>query len=234
MQRRIATIALAVVPALIAGLAVLYEPALTTWASQREALLPLSMILLFASLIQPRLRHFLVITLCYGVSFMALRDITRVSQITLPESLNYDFIYQGRPAVLLMVAGLAATAAIVETFWPNTVWARRCYFGAASLYFIGLGILHRGQYGSWQAVLLCATGVIAFFGCLFAHRIVASEIEEEEEEEVSDEAIQQLSEAAHLRALREKEWRDTLTPSEDEDRDTLAANSISSPPTAAT
>jgi hypothetical protein len=96
---------------------------------------------------------------------------------------------------------------------PGAVWARRCYFGAAALYFSGLGINCYGPRGSWQAVVLCSTGITAAIGCIFAHRIVATEWIEETETEITDEAEQRLRDAEHLRALRDKEWQDPNAPS---------------------
>jgi hypothetical protein len=96
---------------------------------------------------------------------------------------------------------------------PGTVWARRCYFGAAALYFTGIGLINFYWHGSWQAILLCMTGVIALFGCVFAHRIVAEEAAEAEETLFNDEASQREREAAHLRTLRAKEWREPLADS---------------------
>jgi len=199
-----------VVPVFIAGVSVLNEARLSAWAGTHQAVLPLAVIVLLLSLLSHRLRSLLILTLCYGVAFMAVRDIGRVGSQPLPQIINFDFLDQSRPAILLLIAGLSATAAFMETFRPGTVWARRCYFGAAALYFIGLGIIHIGKYGSWKAVLLCITGVTAAFGCVFAEHIVSAEIEEEEAE-ISDEDVQGLIEAAHRRSLLAKEWHEPVS-----------------------
>jgi hypothetical protein len=210
LQKRIRTLILGSVPAVMAALAVLLEPRLTSWAKGRESVLPLIMFLLLSSLLHPRLRHLLVITLCYGVAFLALRDTTRMRQLVLPDKWDYDFLDQGRLAALLLVAALSVTAAVAETIKPGTVWARRCYFGAAGLYFTGLGVINYGWHGSWQSIVLCVTGITALLGCLFAHRIVASEILDAQEEEVNDETLQQEKETQHRRTLRAKEWHDSV------------------------
>jgi len=210
VHRRLHILGLLVIPVLVAYAAVANEYSLTDWASRRETALPVGICVLMAALLHPRFRHGLIITLCYGVAFMAIRDIGRVGHMPLPPSINYDFIDHARPAVLYMVAILSATAALAETFRPGEVWARRCYFGAAALYFTGLGIIHLSKYGSWQAIMLCVTGVTAIFGCVFAHTLVdTEEVVEAEEEVLSDEAIQMRVEEAHRRALREKEWHDS-------------------------
>jgi hypothetical protein len=169
--------------------------------------LPLAVIVLLLSLLSHRLRSALILTLCYGVAFMAVRDIKRVESQPLPWFLNYDFLDHSRPAILLLIAGLSATAAFMETFHPGTVWARRCYFAAAALYFLGLGITHFREFHSWKAVLLCVTGVTAVFGCIFAERIVSAE-QEDEEDDLSDEVVQGLVEADHHRSLLAKEWHE--------------------------
>ncbi|MCW3094819.1 MAG: hypothetical protein JWL77_437 [Chthonomonadaceae bacterium] len=225
MQGRIQKLLACVVPVVVAGICVMNETSLTLWAGDHQAVLPLAVIVLLLSLLSHRLRSVLILTLCYGVAFMAVRDIFRVGSQPLPQAINYDFLDHSRPAILLLIAGLSATAAFMETFHPGTVWARRCYFGAAALYFLGLGIIHIGKYGSWKAVLLCVTGVTAIFGCLFAERIVSAEIEEEEDD-LSDEDVQGLVEAAHQRSLRAKEWHE---PAASETANPDANASCSSP-----
>jgi hypothetical protein len=207
LQERLLKFVNCVVPVFVAGFCVMNESRLSGWVAQREAVLPLAVIVLLLSLLSKRLRSLLVLTLCYGVAFMAVRDIGRVGIQPLPEALNYDFLDWSRPAILLVIAGLASTAAFMETFHPGTVWARRCYFAAAALYFLGLGVIHVGKYGSWKAVLLCVTGVTAIFGCLHAERIVSAE-SEEEEDEITDEMVQGLIEEAHQRSLLAKEWHE--------------------------
>jgi hypothetical protein len=76
---------------------------------------------------------------------------------------------------------------------------------------MGTGVVNWLFSHSWQSVILGLTGITAMFGCLFAHRIVASEqAQEEEEEEISDVAVQQRTEEAHLEMLKAKEWHDPL------------------------
>lgn len=236
MQRRIGIVVelgiSLVAPALLALCVVQLEPAFTAWTQGREAILPLSMLLLLSALLHPRLRRLLIVTLCYGVAFLALRDALHAQR--LPPEMDYDIIAEARPAALILVAGLAAFAAVAETLRPGTTWARRCYFGAAALYFTGIGIINYGWHKSWQSLMLCATGLIALFGCLFAHRIVADEIEAETEETVNDEALQREREAAHRQVLRAKEWRDTRGDSAEASGEREgAAGSPPSTPTAA-
>jgi len=212
--RRYIPILSGVGPALAAFLIVLLEPAITAWMKGRESVLPLAVLLLLTALLHPRLRQLLMVTLCFGVTFLAFRDSLHAQP--LPPLLAYEPIEEIGPAALILVAGLAALAAIAETVQPGTVWARRCYFGAAALYFSGIGFINFAWHSSWQSVMLCATGIIALFGCLFAHRIIAEEAESFEETAPSDEDIQREREAAHLRALRAKEWRDSFAVVEGE------------------
>lgn len=226
MQRRARTVAYVLLPALIAALSVWCEPVLTRWAKEREAVLPFVVFLLLAALMHPRLRTLLMTTLCYFVACLAVRDAINNTRTPLPELLNYDFVYQLRPAALCIVAGLAAVAAFTESLHPGTVWARRCYFGAAALYFIGIGVYTFCWHYSWQALLLTTMGFAALYGCFFAHEIVASETESEESPE-SDVVEQQDRETQHLHALRVKEWREPLTALESGANETHAIVSTS-------
>jgi hypothetical protein len=226
VQQNAKTIAIAAAPALLALLAVLSEPYLTEWAKGREATLPLIMFGILASLLHPRLRTQLVITLCYGVAFLAIRDAFRLDKLHLPLQMNAELKETGIIIALLLIAALSIIAAIGETVNPGTVWTRRCYFSAAALYFTGLGINSFGLKGSWQAVMLCVIGLTSLIGCLFAHRIVAVEQEEAREQKISDEAIQKLTEQQHQRTLRDKEWHETPAKGEAESSSVHPNNAV--------
>lgn len=207
-----------VLPPLLAAFAVWKEPVLNQLGRTHEAMLPLAIMLLLAAILHPQLRQYLVVTLCYGVACLAVHDAQRVAQVPLPAALNYDWVDALRPIGLGAVAVLAAVSGLAETAHPGAVWARRCYFGAAALYFTGLGITNYLMFHSWQAILLCITGITATGGCVMAHRVVAAEALPDEELP-SDERVQQERDAAHHHVLQTKEWRDNLL-SMIEERDT--------------
>jgi hypothetical protein len=196
-------------PPLLAVTAVWNEPTLTTLARTHEAILPLAILLLLAALLQQELRQYLVVTLCYGVAFLAVRDTSRVMQAPLPAALNYDWVDALRPISLWSVALLAATSGVAETVKPGTVWARRCYFAAASLYFTGIGVMNYAANHSWRGLVLCITGVTALIGCILAHHVVAAEVAVEDELP-SDEQAQQARDARHIARLKAREWRGNI------------------------
>ncbi len=211
MVRQLILILRAVAPLIVAWCAVEYEPQLTRLAGERQAILPLTAFVVLAAVVLPMLRQSLVIVLCYGVAFLALRDITRVGMDPLPAALNYDFIDQARPTVLVLTAGLAATAAVGETFRPGAIWARRCYFGAAALYFTGIGAVHYGKYGSVQAVLLLLTGLTALLGCIFAPMFTLLDEPQGttvDPDNLPDTVVQDRVDAAHRRTLISNEWHE--------------------------
>lgn len=196
-------------PAVIAAGAVSMESVVTAWVKGRESALLFAVFILLAAMMHQRIRQMLITTLCYGVACLALRDMLQTKAAVLPPAYDYVFMVQGRQCALLLVAALAATAGLTETLRPGTTLARRLYFGASSLYFSGLGVLNYVWHGTWQSVLLCITGVVALFGCIYADRIVAAEEEEAEEEQPDDETLHREREAAHLRVLQAKEWQDS-------------------------
>lgn len=198
-------------PPLIAAAAVLLESPLTLAFNNREAMLPILLFALLSAILHPRLRALVIVTLCYGVAGMALRDAISARSIPMPPQLDYLILDTARPIALLFVAALAIAAAIGETRQPGTVWARRCYFGAASLYFIGIGLINIGWHSSWRGYMLFSIGLIAAGGCLFAPRIIASELEEEAQLKSAEESqYQQERNEEHRRNLRAKEWQDPL------------------------
>ncbi len=208
MKQRLLFIFSVLIPALAACLIVALEAPLTQWAKQRESVLPISVFILLGALLQPRFRHLLVSTLCYGVSFLALRDMLS-SRVFLPASLDYENIVRLRSLALLTVAMLAGVAGVAETLNPGTVWARRCYFIASALYFSGIGIINILIYPTWVAYVLAGTGIIAVFGAVFAARIVASDEEVPPVTRGDDEQEQREREERHRRTLRSKEWQDS-------------------------
>lgn len=217
VNTNLALLGMVTASAAVAMAAVYYETAFSMWSRGHAAALPLVTLLLLCALLHPRLRHMLMITLCFGVSFLALRDIVRLPQNPLPSPLNYEEWEALRVIDLLFVAALSAAAAVAETVRPGTVWARRCYFGAAALYFFGFGVLTYFRHTSWQAILLMGTGITAGIGCVFAHRIVATEVVDRDEALLpSDEVLQQAREATHRAALQAKEWRDNFATVIDE------------------
>ena len=195
-------------PAAVAIVAVSMETPVTKWVKGRESALVLAVFVLLAAMMHQRVRQMLITTLCYGVACLALRDMFHSQGQVLPKNYDYTWLANGRSVALLLVALLAATAGLMETLRPGATLARRLYFGASSLYFSGLGVLNLAWHPSGQAVLLCVTGVVAFFGCLFADRIVAAEEEPLDEIQPDDELLHHEREAAHLRILKSKEWHE--------------------------
>jgi hypothetical protein len=215
----------ALLPAATAATLVFFEPTLSAWLVGRESVLPIAMLLILTAMVQPALRRFFVVALCYGVAFLALRDSQHIQP--LPDLVNYDLLVEVRPAVLLAIAALALVAAISETVRPGTVWARRCYFGAAALYFTGLGIISCGWRVTWQSVMLCITGICAFAAFVLAHRI---SVEDEPQLPVisDDELVQRELEDAHRRVLRAKEWHDSPNSLLAAEADPVGPQSVSS------
>ena len=199
------------VPPLIAGTALVLEAPLTRAFNHREAMLPVVLFVLLSAILHPRLRNLVIVTLCYGVAGMALRDAFSARSTPMPPEMDYLVLDTARPVVLLFVAALALASAIGETRQPGTVWARRCYFGAAALYFTGIGLINIGWHSSWRGYMLFAIGLIAAKGCFSASRIVASERAEDEAEKAFVDSEYQLERnAAHRRTLQAKEWHDPI------------------------
>ena len=199
--------ALAIVAALLAYSAVTLESALRSWAHGRP-MIPLIMLLVGTTLLNPRLRNQVIVAMCFSVAFLALRDSHHTHLWDVPFTMDRDLANVMILAALLVIAALSVLAAALETLTPGSVWARRLYFGATALYCTGLGIRYYGPHGSLQSVVLCGTGLTAVFACLYAHRIVASYPTDQIQHSMSDEAEQRLRDAEHVRTLRDKEWQD--------------------------
>ncbi len=206
MQRRIVKIALFAAPPTIALLGVIFGNALTTWANDHEGTLLLTLFALVGSLVHPQLRYLVISTLCYGVAFFAARDM--FFPFGLPPELRHNYQHV-RMVALFIVSILALGAAITESISPGAVWARRCYFAGASLYFFGTGAINYHSFHSWQSIVMISTGVAAFAGSVFAHKIVEMEREDLDATPVVEDLTASKNEA-HTIALKAKEWKDPL------------------------
>ncbi len=199
--------ALAILAALLALAAVRLEGHMREWAHGRP-MLPLIMLLVGTTLLNPRLRSQVIIGMCFGVAFMAVRDSFHTHLWNVPFTMDRSLVDAMILAALLVIAVLSVAAGVMETITPGCVGARRLYFCAAALYCVGLGVRYFGEHGTLQSVVLCGTGLMAGMASLFANRIVASGRADAVREGMSDEAEQRLRDAEHLRALRDKEWQD--------------------------
>ena len=180
------------------------EQRLTTLAQQRPGIVPVAMVALGAGLLSPRVRRWLIVTLCFGISLLALRDTFRI--VPLPPAIDYVWVEHIYPFGWGLLALLAAVAGSMEALHPGSVLARRFYFGAASLYFSGHGLISFLKVYNWQSMVLFLTGLVALVGVFTAHRIVAAE----EASKPEDEDIRALAESSARRAQRlaAREWRD--------------------------
>ncbi|HLJ56295.1 MAG TPA: hypothetical protein VKT77_14740 [Chthonomonadaceae bacterium] len=198
---------LAALGAAIAFLAVRLEPALRAWAHGRP-MLPIIMLLVGTALLNPRLRNQVIVGLCFGVAFLAVRDSYHTHLWSLPFASDRRLASALILAALLVIAALAIVAALVETAAPGSVAARRLYFGATALYCIGLGFRYWWPHGSLQSLVLWTTGLMALAACLVAHRIVAADAAERGRTAGADDLDQRRRDARHRAVLRGREWRD--------------------------
>lgn len=192
-------------PLAVAYSAIKLEAQLTALVQSRPGVLPVAMVAMLAGLLVPQVRRALIITLCFTISLLALQDA--VTRVHLPAEFDYVGVERLVPYGWAALSILAATAGLAEALHSESVWARRCYFGAASLYFTGHGLLGYAHQPNWGSLVLLGTGIIAAFGVVFAHRIVAAE----QETGLDDEDLKAQAErdARRAEALAAREWRDS-------------------------
>lgn len=205
-------------PAAIAALLIYSEPWLTYLAQTRPGVLPVAMVVLLGGLLLGRVRRWLIVTLCYGITLLAARDvILAYNGILIPPSLpavidyvNVEAVYSVvrslHPYGWALLAMLSAVAGTLEAIRPGSVVARRYYFGSAALYFMGHAFFGLVKQPSWESIVLLLIGLVAFAGIFLAHRIVAAEEVADQE----DEDIRQMAASLRRRAenLALREWRD--------------------------
>lgn len=180
------------------------ESTLGQLAKDRPGIVPVAMVALVAGFVLPFARRWLVVTLCFGVGLLALRDT--FGEHLLPAQLDFEGVNRIYPFGWGALAVLAFFAGIGEAVHPGSVWARRCYFGAAALYFLGHGVISFIKIPNWQSAVLAVVGVVALFGVKLADRVV----EAEEEYEPLEEDIKAIVERQNERSSRlsSREWVD--------------------------
>jgi hypothetical protein len=209
LQRSISAAALKIAPPAVAFAGVLHGSGLTLWANSHEATLLLTLFALVGSLLHPQLRLLVITSLCYGVAFLAARDIFLPLSQTGLRSGSWQHV---RMSALFIVSMLTLSSAIAESFSPGTVWARRCYFGGAALYFLGTGVVNYHFFHSWQSIMMVTTGFAAAAGCIFANKIVEMEREDALETYPTNDGQvgSESTHSAHVQTLKAKEWHDPL------------------------
>ncbi len=145
------------------ALLVLKEQDITLLASERQAVFPIALFIFVAILLSPKMRHILIVSLSFGVGFLAIRDaewhgpLPAILNTLLIRSVVYPFVWG-------MIAGLSLMAGAVESLSPGKSLARRCYFAAAALYFTGHGFMIEILRPSNEGLVMCVIGLLAFAG----------------------------------------------------------------------
>ncbi len=230
LKQRVTSIGVRLLPLIVAAAIVSLERFWTGLTGPRDTVLPLATLMFLVAMLHPRLRHFLVITLCFVVCLFIIQARHRIDLLDLPDALRYDLFEAIRPLVVWSIAILAALAGIGESVHPGTDWARRCYFASATLFFLGLGVYDYGWHRSSRSIVLCVTGGVALLFCIFAHRLGNEGAGDADAGELSDEGDQSSREAAHRAALIAKEWRDTLVQAIDDCDPGAGGNAASTRP----
>lgn len=192
------------VPALAAGAAVLFDSRFGEFFRSRPGLLPVAMFALMGALLIARWRRWLIVCLCFGVAWMALRDV--LGPVRLPPGLDTVRADQIYPFAMGLLATLAACAACAEAVRPESVIARRAYFAAAAVYLTTHGVLGLMLGRHWGSWVLLACGACAMVGVFAAHRIVARE--EAGPQEDADLAAMRLHMEQRAAVLRQREWKE--------------------------
>ncbi len=192
------------IPFAAAYLVISSEGLLAELVRIRPGVLPVAMVSLLGALLFAPVRRWLIVTLCFGISLLALRDSLRF--VPLPAEIDYVFVERAYPLVWGFLAILGTAAGIGEALAPGAIWARRCYFGAAAIYFCGHGLFGLLRTGNWESLALLLMGFGACAGMIFAHKIVAAEVYAEPMDEDLIEQAERMKQRAESMAARE--WRD--------------------------
>lgn len=175
-----------------------------SWLATHQVALPAGIFLLLAAMFVPRLRRFLIVTLCFAVGLFTLRQGFSAYLSVSSGATKTVFLDEVCASFLFVVSFLMLFAGIGETFQAEQVWTRRCYLGGASIYFLLQAYVAYSLFGSARSIIFAVAGIAAFGGMIFARRLV--EIPGVNPPE--DNSLQLSKDAAHRATLIAKEWRD--------------------------
>ncbi len=174
------------------------------WLASHQVALPAGIFLLLAAMFVPRLRRFLIVTLCFAVGLFTLRQgFAAYLSVTSGVSKTL-FLDEFDGVFLFVVSFLMLLAGIGETSQAEQVWTRRCYLGGASIYFLLQAYVAFSLFGSARSIIFAVAGITAFGGMIFARRLVEIPGIDPPEEN----SLQLSKDAAHRATLIAKEWRD--------------------------
>ena len=193
-------------PPIIAMLSVLYSRQIMVWTTSHETAFLLFVFVIVGCLLHVKMRRIVIITLCYGVSCLAARDI--FFTLGLPVGLRTGLYPAMRMLALGTISILTLAAAVCESLYPGTVIARRCYFAGAALYFFGTGYINFIQLHSWQSIMMLITGCSALGAAIYAKVIVESETEEALDLPADSEDLTQIRAQEHHKRVLAREWKD--------------------------
>jgi hypothetical protein len=148
-----------------------------------------------------RIRHWVIVSLCFTVALLAFRDSLRFA--ALPQFLDQRFVHIFYPFAWITVAVMAAAAGWLEASNPGNIAGRRFYFATVSLYLSGHGLMQLLWFPSWDAIVLLLTGVVAGIAVLFADRMYA---EETDPPVIEDPALESAD--SRRERVAKHEWRD--------------------------
>ena len=184
-----------------ASIFTLAGPVLTAISKQRPGVVPVGMAIILAGLMNQRIRHWVIVSLCFTVALLAFRDSLRFA--ALPPFLDQRFVHIVYPFAWITVAIMAGAAGWLEAREPGNLAGRRFYFATVSLYLTGHGLMQLLWFPSWDAIVLLLTGMVAGIAVLFADRMYPEEADPPESEELSSDSADSRRER-----VAKHEWRD--------------------------
>jgi hypothetical protein len=153
------------------------------------------------ALLHPRIRHWFIITLCFSISILAVRD--SFGPDALPPVLSHGFFFAIYPAVWISIAACAALAGILEAIQPGGKEAWRFYFAAVFAYFVGHGFLGYLSDPRINYLVLLCVGLAAGLAMGFIDRMDSRRTEPDHFQEREAAAAER-----RRTVLAAREWQD--------------------------
>lgn len=179
-----------------------WQDGVNSYVADHPAVAPIALVFLIGALLVEQSRRFLLVTLCFGIGVLALKDAFGGAPI--PVQMNHPIIQTALTFAWVAIAGTSLIAGIGLAGHPFAPGPRTAYFLATSAYLVCSGIMGIMRAGDWGSGVVLATGLAALIGVASARRGAI-----ESDEELDDESVFEASQEMRTRAVAAREWHDS-------------------------
>ena len=189
-------------PLTAACASVRWQDDVNRFVASHPAVAPIALVALIGALLVEPSRRFLLVTLCFGIGVLSLKDAFGGS--SLPAQLDHPFAQGALQIAWVVIAATALVSGFGLARRPYAALPRTGYFVATSAYLVCNGVMGILRAGDWGSAIVLGTGIAALIGVATARREV--DVPEEEQDDLG---VYEASQESRTQAVAAREWHDS-------------------------